>query len=131
MQTVALALSLSLPSGANVGKRKHSSGFCIPPALPPPFYYPIFENLNDFRVDNRWRQLIFFVFSWRDFASFWPQIFIRNFLSLKKQKSTIFLGNEFSEKISFCYNSSLYQGFVLFFFGFCDIVTLATIHKKD
>ncbi len=53
--------SLSLSSGANVGKRKHSSGFCIPRS-PPPFYYPIFENLNDFRVYNSWRQLIFFCF---------------------------------------------------------------------
>jgi len=26
----SLSLSLSLSSGANVGKRKHSSGFCIP-----------------------------------------------------------------------------------------------------
>jgi hypothetical protein len=53
--------SLSLSSGANVGKRKHSSGFCIPHS-PPPFYYPIFKNLNDFRVYNSWRQLIFFCF---------------------------------------------------------------------
>jgi len=29
---------------------------------PPPFLYPIFENLNDFRVYNSWRQLIFFCF---------------------------------------------------------------------
>ncbi len=35
-------------------------------------------------------------------------------MSLKKQKSTIFLGTDFSKKISFCYISSLYQGFVFF-----------------
>jgi hypothetical protein len=29
---------------------------------PPPFYYPIFENVNDFRVYKSWRQLIFFCF---------------------------------------------------------------------
>jgi hypothetical protein len=29
---------------------------------PQPFLYPIFENLNDFRVYNSWRQLIFFCF---------------------------------------------------------------------
>jgi len=83
---------------------------------PPPFYNPIFENLDDFRVYKSWRQLIFFVFSRRDFAIFWPQIFkkqifIRNFLSLKKKILTTFLGNELSEKISFYYISGLYQGF--------------------
>jgi hypothetical protein len=56
----AVALSLSLSSGANVGKRKNSSGFCIPRS--PSFHYPIFKNLNYFRVYKSWRQLIFFWF---------------------------------------------------------------------
>jgi len=51
-------------------------------------------------------------------------------LSLKKQKSTIFLGNEFSEEISFCYIPRFYQGFVFFFFGFCDIVTIGN-HPQE
>ncbi len=29
---------------------------------PPPFQYPILENLNDFRVYKSWRQLIMFLF---------------------------------------------------------------------
>jgi hypothetical protein len=51
---------LALSSGANVGKRKHSSVSAI--RAPPPFYHPKFENLNDFRVYKSWRQLIFFWF---------------------------------------------------------------------
>jgi len=68
------SLSLSLSSGANVGKRKHTSGFWIPRS-PTLLVSNLFENLNNFRVYNSWRQLIFFLFSWRDFAIFWPQIF--------------------------------------------------------
>ncbi len=42
---------------------------------------------------------------------------------MKEEKiNNFFWGNEFSEKISICYISSLYQGFFFFSFGFCDIV---------
>jgi len=70
-----LALSLALCLVVQMWARENTVAV---PAFraPPPFYYPVFENLNDFRVYNCLRQLIcFFVFSWRDFAIFWPQIF--------------------------------------------------------
>jgi hypothetical protein len=65
--------SLSLSSGANVGKRKHSSGLCIPSS---PHHFSIQSSktsmtLGFIRVGGNW---FFFVFSRRDFAIFWPQI---------------------------------------------------------
>ncbi len=100
---------------------------------PPLFQYPIFENLNDFRLYKSWRQLIYFFGFFRGeiSQSFGLKISKNKysfviFCLQRRKKSTIVLGNEFSDKISFCYISSIYQRF-----GFCDIVTLATIHKKD
>jgi len=46
----------------------------------PPFWYPIFENLNDFRVYNSWRHLNFFCFFVARF---------RNLLASNFQKTNI------------------------------------------
>jgi hypothetical protein len=47
MQTVALALSLSLSLVEQMWERENKVAVSAFRA-PPPFYYPIFENLNDF-----------------------------------------------------------------------------------
>jgi hypothetical protein len=57
MQTVALSLSLVVQMWARENTVA-ASAF----RAPPPFSYPIFENLNDFRVYKSWRELIFFCF---------------------------------------------------------------------
>jgi hypothetical protein len=66
---------------------------------PPPFYYPIFEILNYSITSGfkSWRQLIFFCFFVARFRNLLASNFQitnihRNFLSLKKKKSAIFLG---------------------------------------
>jgi hypothetical protein len=59
MQTVALSLSLALV--LQMWARENTVAVSAFRA-PPPFYYPIFENLNDFGVYKSWRQLIFFGF---------------------------------------------------------------------
>jgi hypothetical protein len=65
---------------------------------PPPFYYPIFENLNDFGVYKSWRQLIFFLFFRGEISQSFGLKFSKKqkksfiiFLSLKKKKSNFFL----------------------------------------
>jgi hypothetical protein len=57
----SLSLSLSLSLVVQMWARENTvaaSAF----RAPPPFSYPIFENLNDFRVYKSWRELIFFLF---------------------------------------------------------------------
>ncbi len=56
-----LALSLSLSLVVQMWARENIVAVSAFRA-PPPFYYPVFENLSDFRVYKSWRQLIFYCF---------------------------------------------------------------------